>query len=175
MVAADASVGAARAQVHAAWWRQAPTVTASATGLLATVPFPTGNEWAYKVGLEATWTLYDGGFRYGLRRQAAADLAAAEANRTSTALRTSREMRDAERDLRVAREQLALALEQSRLASEAASVAQRGLEAGTVSPLQARDTDIQAFSAEVGVAGARARLRVAEAALRRARGLDQRW
>jgi outer membrane protein TolC len=175
LVAADAAVDAARSQVRAAWWRQLPTLTANATALGATVPFPTGNEWAYKVGLEATWTLYDGGLRYGLRRQAAADLAAARAVRTATELRVAREVRDADRDLRVAREQLRLAQEQARLATEAASVAQRGLSAGTVSPLQARDTDIQAFSAEVGVAGARARVRIAEAASRRARGLDQRW
>lgn len=173
--AADAQVRSAEARVQAAWWRHVPTVSASATALAATTPFPTGNDTAYKLGVQATWTLYDGGFRYGRLRQARAELAGAEATRTSEQLRVAREVRDAERSYRVAKVQLALAQEQSTLASEAAAVAQRGLSAGTVSPLQARDTEANAFTAEVGVAGARARLRIAEAALRRAHGLDQRW
>jgi outer membrane protein TolC len=173
--AAELQVSAARARVQAAWWRHVPVVTASATGLAATVPFATGNETAYRFGLDATWTLYDGGLRYGRLTQAKAELASAEAYRSAEELRVSREIRDAERDWDVAREQFSLSEEQARLGAEAASVAQRGLMAGTVSPLQARDIEAEAFRAEVGVATARARLRIAEATLRRARGLDQRW
>ncbi|MEQ1501469.1 MAG: TolC family protein [Myxococcota bacterium] len=175
ITAADARVGAARAQVQSAWWRQFPTLAATGAATAATEPYPTGNQTAWRVGLEATWTLYDGGFRYGKLHQAQADQAAAQAARTSEQLRVSREQREAERNLAVAQEQLTLAMEQANLAAEASEVAQLGLSAGTVSPLQARDVETDAFRAEVGVVGARARLRIAEASLRRARGLDQRW
>lgn len=173
--AADLSVRSAQARVASARWMQSPTISASATGLLATVPFPTGNEWAYKLGLEATWVLYDGGLRYGRLDQAKADLALAEAQKRSEELRVSRELRDAERDLTVAKEQLVLAEEQAKLAREAASVAKRGLEAGTTSPLQARDVEANAFSADIGVVAARAKMRVAWASYLRARGLEARW
>jgi outer membrane protein TolC len=175
LTASQAQIDSARARVSSAWWRHVPTVSATATGLLASVPFPTGNEWAYRLGVEASWTLYDGGLRYGRLHQARADLAAANAFHTQEELRMSRELRDAQRDLDVAKEQLVLAEEQAKLAREAASVAQRGLEAGTTSPLQARDVESQAFSADVGVVAARARLRIAWATWQRAQGLDQRW
>jgi outer membrane protein TolC len=170
-----AQIDSARSRVSAAWWRHVPTVSATATGLVATVPFPTGNEWAYRVGIEASWMLYDGGLRYGRLHQARADLAAANAFHEQEQLRMSGELRDAQRDLDVAKEQLLLAEEQAKLAQEAASVAQRGLEAGTTSPLQARDVEAQAFSADVGVVAARARLRIAWATWQRAQGLEQRW
>jgi outer membrane protein TolC len=175
LTAAQAQIDSARSRVSAAWWRHVPTVSATATGLIASVPYPTGNEWAYRLGVEATWTLYDGGLRYGRLQQARADLAAANAFHQQEDLRMSRELRDAQRDLDVAKEQLVLAEEQAKLATEAASVARRGLEAGTTSPLQARDVESQAFSADVGVVAARARLRIAWATWQRAQGLDQQW
>lgn len=174
VTAADAQVAAAQAAVRSAWLRHLPTVSGTAAALAATVPYPTGEDTAWRLGLDATWVLYDGGFRYGRLDQARADLAAAEAFRTSERLRVGRELGDAERDVVVAREQVALAEEQSRLAAEAARIAGLGLAAGTTSALQARDVEGRAFQAEVGVAAARAKLRIAEAALRRARGQDQR-
>jgi outer membrane protein TolC len=164
----------ARAAVAGAWWRLSPTVAATGMAATATTPFATGKDTAWKVGFEATWTLYDGGFRYGRLDQARADLRAATAAREAADLGASREEREALRAVGVATERLALAEEQARLGAKAADVAARGLSAGTVSPLQARDIDADAFRAEVGVVGARAQLRIAEASLRAARGLSQR-
>jgi outer membrane protein TolC len=174
VAAARAQVDAAEARVSSAWLRHVPTVAATGLAQAATVPYATGNDTQWRVGLEATWTAYDGGLRYGRLDQARAELAGAEATLRAETLRVSRELRDAERDLAVAREQVALAEEQSALAAEAAVVAARGLSAGTTSALLARDVDQQAFTAEVGVVGARARLRIAEAQWRRAGGLGQR-
>jgi outer membrane protein TolC len=173
--AAAAQVDAARAKVSSAWLRHLPTLSATGLAQAATVPYPTGNDTQWRVGLEATWTAYDGGLRYGRLDQARAELEGAEATLRAETLRVSKELRDAERDLSVAREQVALAEEQAKLAAEAASVAEKGLAAGTTSALLARDVEQQAFAAEVGVAGARARLRIAEAQWRRAGGLGQRW
>lgn len=172
---ADASVAAARSQVRSALWRHAPTVSATAAALAATQPFPTGEDTAWQVGVEATWVLFDGGYRYGKLDQAHADLAAAEAQREGARRKADVELRDATRDLELAREQVALAEEQSRLAAEAARIAGLGLAAGTTSPLQARDVEAQAFQADVGVAAARAQLRIAEATMRRTSGQGQRW
>jgi outer membrane protein TolC len=175
IAAAEAQVDAARARVSSAWLRHLPTVSATGLAQAATVPYPTGNDSQWRVGLEATWTAYDGGLRYGRLDQARAELDGAEAALRAERLRASKELRDAERDLAVAQEQVTLAEEQAALAAEAAAVAERGLAAGTTSALLARDVEQQAFAAEVGVAGARARLRIAEAQWRRAGGLGQRW
>jgi outer membrane protein TolC len=175
LAAAEAQVASAKARVSSAWLRHLPTVSATGLAQAATVPYATGNDTQWRVGLEATWTAYDGGLRYGRLEQARAELALAEANLRSETLRVSKELRDAERDLAVAREQVALSEEQARLAAEAAAVAEKGLAAGTTSALLARDVEQQAFAAEVGVVGARARLRVAEAQWRRAGGSGQRW
>lgn len=175
IAAAQAQVDSARARVAAARWRAFPTVSASATGLVQDEPFPTTKDTAYRLGVTATWTIYDGGFRYGQLDQARADREAAEAKLTAEELRVSRELRSAERDLAVAEQRLALATEQARLATTAADIAQKGLAAGTVTPLQARDAEQTAFQADIGVAAAEAQLTIARAGLRRARGLDQRW
>lgn len=175
LLAAEAQVDAAQARVTAAWLRHLPTVAATGLAQTATVPYATGNQSQWRVGLEASWVAYDGGLRYGRLDQARADLAGAEATLRSEDLRVHQELRNAERDLAVAREQVVLAEEQARLAAEASAVAEKGLAAGTTSALLARDVEQQAFAAEVGVVGARARLRVAEAQWRRAGGLDQRW
>lgn len=175
LAAADAQHRAADARVDAAWLRHLPTISATATGLAQTEPFPTTSNTAYRLGVSASWALYDGGLRYGRLDQAQADRVAATAFRDAEVVRVAREARDAERDLAVATEQLALAEEQATLTARAAEVAMRGLAAGTISPLQSRDAETLAFQASVGVVGARARLTIAQAALRRARGLDQRW
>lgn len=175
LAAAQAQVASARARVAAAQWRAFPTVSGSGSVFAQDEKLPSGKETGYRLGLTATWTLYDGGYRYGQLDQARAEREGAEAKLTAEELRVAREARTAERDLRVAEERLALAHEQAELARAAADIAQRGLSAGTVTPLQARDADQSSFQADIGVAAAEAQLTIARATLRRARGLDQRW
>lgn len=168
--AAALQIDAAAAREAAAWWRHAPVIAATGQASTQTTKYATGYDYAWRVGVEAQWTLYDGGFRYGKLDQARADRAAAEATLAGEQLKVAREQRDAERNAGVATQQLAVAEEQAAAASAAAAIADKGLAAGTVTPLYARQAADDAFRAEVGVAAARARLRAAEAELRRARG-----
>ena len=173
--AAEAELAAANTRVDAAWSRHLPRIDGYATALASTVPYPTSLKTAWKVGLDATFVLYDGGLRYGRLDQARADRAVAQATLEQRERQVSREVRQADGDLAAAREALELAEQQAALAARAADIARRSYEAGTSSALVARDADTEAFRADVGAVAARARLRTAVAAARRARGEVGGW
>lgn len=169
--AAQWQLASAESRVASAWWRHAPTLSAYGVASASTVPYPTGKDTTWRAGVELQWVLYDGGLRYGRLDQAVAERHAAEAALRAEELRASREERDAERDLGVAKERLALAEAQLALASEAEQVARKGLAAGTVSALEARDAEQRAFQADVAHEAAAARVTIAAAGLARARGV----
>jgi outer membrane protein TolC len=70
----------------------------------------------------------------------------------------------------VAAERLRLAESQRRLAADAAGSARRSFEAGVASSLDVLDAEDRLYAAEIALAGARARLGLAWAALDRAAG-----
>jgi len=171
VAAATAQVAAAESQVGSAWARLAPQLSVSGAAFAADVPYPTGKKDGWRATLDLTWSLYDGGFRYGKRREAEARLAGAQATAQAQRLAVSQEVRDALHDVEVARERLRLAREQRRLAEEADATAQRGYQAGVASSLDVIDADDRLYLAEAGLAEARARLAMARVALERASGL----
>ncbi|MCK7492792.1 MAG: TolC family protein [Comamonadaceae bacterium] len=63
------------------------------------VPYPTGEKQGWQATLDLTWPLYDGGLRYGKRREAEARVAAARAAEAAQRLQVSQEARDAARDV----------------------------------------------------------------------------
>ncbi len=175
LAAAEAGLAAARARVDAAAWQFVPVVAAYGQGQVTTQEYITGRSYRWAVGVEATLPLFVGGARGGRLAQARAERTEADAVAQSTRDDVERAERQAAREVELALAQLDLAQEQATLANEAAESAGQGLEVGTTSPLQARDAETEAFLADVAVAGARARLLVAMAALRRSKGQDQRW
>lgn len=170
LAAARAQTEAAGAQVDSAWARLAPQLSGTLSAFASDVPYVTGETSGWRASLDLTWALYDGGFRYGKRRQATAQLAAAQAAAEGARLQVIQEVQDGSRDVAVATERLRLAEQQRKLAADAAASAKRSFEAGVASSLDVVDANDRLYQADVGLADGRARLGIARAALSRATG-----
>jgi len=170
LAASRAQVEAAEHQVRSAWARAAPTVSASAAIFASDTAYPTGEKDGWRATVDLTWSLYDGGLRYGKRGEARARLASARAGEEAQRLAVVQEVEDATRDVEVAAERLRLAEAQRRLTGDAAGTARRGFEAGVASSLDVIDANDRLYLADVGLADARARLAQAVVALDRASG-----
>jgi len=157
-------------QKSAALWRLAPQISASGTAQTQTVPFPTGEQAGWRVSVDLTWTLYDGGYRYGRADQAAAQASEARAAETGTRIQVLQEVQNAARDVEVARQRLALALQERDTASAAAASAKRGFGEGLSSSLDVLAANDILYLAEIQVATSSARLGGSLAALDRAVG-----
>jgi outer membrane protein TolC len=171
LIAAEARADAAEKALLAARLRYSPNLSAWGTAAASTSPYVTGNKTLWKVGVDLSWTLVDGGAREGRMAAAVAQAEAARDALRSTQLKLAQAEADAESSLAVARVRLTLANTQRDLAREAETTALRGVSAGTVTALEGRDAEDRAFSADVGVAAAAAQVVVAQAGLRRAKGV----
>ena len=157
-------------QLTSARLRWLPQLSASGSAFAQDVPYPTGKREGWRVSVDLTWPLYDGGFRYGKRQEAEAQLAGASAGAEAQRLAVFQEVEDAARDRRVSAERLRLAEKQRAVAADAAATARRGFDAGTTGHVDVLSAADELFQAEVAVADARARLGAAGAALDRAAG-----
>ena len=166
----EASITAAQKGIDSAWWRLAPQLSLSFSGFASNVAYPTGDKAGWRASLDLSWTLYDGGFRYGKKAQAEAQLAAARASLESQKVEVSQQVMDATRDVSVAGERLRLAERQKELAQAVFASAKRSFEAGIASSLDVLDANDRLYQADVGLAAARARLGMARASLGRATG-----
>jgi len=165
-----AQVDSAKAQVRSAWARLAPNLSATGAVFSADVPYPTGFKDGWRATVDLVWPIYDGGFRYGKKREAEARLDSALAGQEAQRLTVIQEVSDAARDVGVTRERLRLAESQRGLAAEAAATARRGFEAGVASSLDVIDANDRLFQADVGLADAHAHVAQAAVALDRAVG-----
>ena len=165
-----AMVSSYEKQASAALWRIAPQISASGSGTAQTVAYPTGDKQGWRVSVDLTWTLYDGGFRYGKADQASAQAREARAAETGTRLQILQEVQNAARDVEVARQRLGLAQQEKDTASEAAASARRGFKEGLTSSLDVLSANELLFQSELQVANAAARLGGSVAALDRAVG-----
>jgi len=163
-------LAAADSQLTSARLRWLPTLSASGSASAQDVAYPTGKKQAWRLSVDLSWPLYDGGLRYGKADEARALASGARAGAEAQRLAVVQEVEDAARDLRVFAERLRLAEKQREVAAEAAATARRGFEAGTTGHVDVLATSDELFQAEVGVAEARARLGAAGAALDRAAG-----
>jgi outer membrane protein TolC len=168
--AQTAQARAAEAGIRSAWARLLPQLSASASASHADVPFLTGKKDAWRVGVDLTWPIYDGGYRYGKLRQAEAQATGARAGLDAERLAVEREVLDGQRNLRVADERLRLAHAQAELAADTAASIRRSFEAGIASSLDVIDANDRLYLADSGLADARARLAQARIALRLALG-----
>jgi len=165
-----AQVSSRENQVASAEWRFAPEISASGSAFAQTAPYPTGLKNGWRATVDLTWTLYDGGLRYGLARQARAEVAEARAAGERTRLEVVEEVANAVRDVDVARSRLWLASRERATAAEAAASARRGFREGIASSLDVISANQVLFEAEVQVADSSARLGGALAELDRAVG-----
>jgi outer membrane protein TolC len=170
LAAQAATVRSSEKQVDAAWWRIAPQLSASGSAFAQNVPYPTGETNGWRVTVDLTWPLYDGGYRYGKAHQAEAEVDQARAADLQTRLQVAQEVQNAARDVEVARQRLALAAKQRETAAEASASAGRGFKEGVASSLDVLTANDALFAAEVLVADSSARLGGSIAALDRAVG-----
>ena len=170
LAAAQAGVLSAERELQTAHLAVLPELSAQASLFAQNVALPTGKEDGWRVVVELDWPLYDGGLRYGQARKAEGTLGAARAALAANEVKVREEVLDAARDLGVAVEGLSLAEEEVKLAGEAAKVARRGFAAGISGALDVLDANDRLYRAEIGLAEARARLGIAQAALDRAVG-----
>lgn len=168
----QAQIRAAERQLESAWWRLTPQLSASFSAVASTSAFPTGEKTGWKAGLDLSWTLYDGGLRYGKRAQAEAQIVTAQAALQAQKLEIGQQVRDAARDVDVAEERLRLAQRQKELAQEVYATARRSFDAGLASSLDVLDANDRLYQADVGVADARARIGMAQVSLARAAGAN---
>ena len=168
--AASEQVAAAERQLDSADTRFLPQLAAAGSAFVQDSPAPTGKYDGWRVSLELSWALYDGGLRYGKRSQAQAAIAEARAAAAAQRVSVVQEVEDAVRDATVAVERLRLAVDQRSLAAETAATARRGFAGGVASSLDVLDANDRLYQSEVGLADARARLGGALAALERAVG-----
>jgi outer membrane protein TolC len=170
LAAQRAQRGAAEAGVRSAWARLAPQLSASGSIFRADVPYLTGKKDGWRVTVDLTWQLYDGGFRYGKLRQAEAQVAGAQAGVAAEQLAIRQEVQNALRDVSVAAEQLRLARAQLGLATDSAASIKRSFDVGIASSLDVIDANDRLYASDTGLAGARARLAQARLALQLALG-----
>ncbi len=163
---------AAERGVTSAWMRLAPGLSGSFSWFASDEPYVTGKKDGWRASIDLAWALYDGGYRYGKRREADAFVAAARAQAEATRVDISKEVRDSALEVGVARERLRVATEQAAVAEETAGTARRGFAAGVSTSLDVIDALDRETQAEVGLEQARAGLGRALAALHTARGLD---
>ena len=156
--------------MDAAWWRVAPQLSASGSAFAQSVPYPTGKSEGWRVTVDLTWTLYDGGYRYGKAHQGEAQVDQARAADLQTRLQVAQEVQNAAREVEVARQRLALAVKQRGTAAEAAASARRGFQEGLSSSLDVLSANDMLYGAEIQVAAASSRLGGSLAALDRAVG-----
>jgi outer membrane protein TolC len=168
--AREAEVQAALAQLKSARLRWAPQLSSSAGVFASDEPYPTNERWGWRVTVDASWALYDGGLRTGKRRAAEAAASGARAAAEAQRLAVMQEVRDALRDVTVAAERLRLAEQQRDFAAAAAASAQRTFEAGVAGSLDVLDANDRLYQAEVAFADARGRLGIARVGLGRALG-----
>jgi outer membrane protein TolC len=161
LVAAEAKTHAARRQQSAAWLQHAPTLDAVGSIVTSDVPFPTGLTTGWKVGVQATWVLFDGGARYGMAGVAHAKRQQAEAGVETVRLDLIRREADADQGVTVAEERLRLAERALATATRAEATAGRLFENGLADALQTLDAQQRRIDADVARAGAEARLAVA--------------
>jgi outer membrane protein TolC len=172
-VAANAArLHASEAQALSARLRLLPQLSSSAAVFASDMPYPTGKKQGWRLTVDLTWPLFDGGYRGSRRAQAEAESEGARAAAETQRLAIAQEVADASRDLTVARERLRLAEQQAAFSAEAAATAKRTFAAGVTGSLEVLDANDRLYQADVALADARGRLGIAQVALSKAVGWD---
>jgi len=168
----QARIRATSARALSARLRWLPQLSGSAAAFASDMPYPTGKKEGWRLTLDASWAVFDGGYRSSKRAEAEAETAVARAAAQATRVSIAQEVADAMRDVGVASERLRLAERQLGFAAEAAASAKRTFEGGVSGSLDVLDANDRLYQAEVARADARGRLGMAHAALSKSLGRD---
>jgi outer membrane protein TolC len=170
-VRADAArLASAERQLSSARLGHLPEVFGVASAFAQDEPLPTGKKSGWRLTVNLSWALYDGGYRCGKAQEAKGGLTEARARADAMGVEVLRQVRDAVREIEVAVELVRLAEEEAKYAAEAADSARRGFQAGISSSLDVLETNDRLYRSELSLADARARVGIAVAALEHAVG-----
>lgn len=170
LAAERATIAAADASARASAWRWAPTL--SAFGFLHGQNYLgfSGDKYAWGLGLQLDWLVFDGGARDAQRHVAEAERRAAEARLELLADRVSDEVANASGSLETKRKGVAAAERAVALARETLRLVRAQYEAGTVKQLDVLQAQDALVGAEVALAQAHFEVALADLQLRRAAG-----
>ena len=170
LAAARETIAAADASVRASLWRWSPTL--SAFGNLRGQNYTgfSGDKYAWGVGLQLDWLVYDGGVRDAQRHIAEAQAREAEARLELLADTVSDEVANARGSVDTKRKAVGAAQRAVELARETLRLIRAQYEAGTAKQLDVLQAQDVLVGAEVALAQSHFDVALADLQLRRAAG-----
>jgi OMF family outer membrane factor len=170
IVALERTLDASRAQASSAAWRWAPMLSAFGNVRAFNYAGFSGDKYAWAVGLQLDWQLYDAGARDVARK-----LANAQARENDLRLLQQRDtiaddVRNAEQQLATKRRALETAESAVKLSQETLALVRAQHDAGTATQLDLLQAQDALVAAEVGLAQARFDLQLSDLNLQRIAG-----
>jgi outer membrane protein TolC len=151
-------------------WRWSPQLSGFAKANIGNYVGFTGDRYAWAVGLQLDWTIFDGGTRDAQRHQAAAQAAQAEAQSQVLADSIRDDLQNGRAYLETKRAALVASLRAVTLAQETLELVRSQYEAGTVTQVDLLQAQDNLVSAQEALAQARFDVSVADVNLRHAGG-----
>ncbi|HEX3480355.1 MAG TPA: TolC family protein [Kofleriaceae bacterium] len=170
IAAERATIAAASASAKADAWRWSPVLSAFGFARDGNYTGFSGDKYAWGVGLQLDWLLYDGGVRDAQRHIAQAQRREAEARLDLLTDTVSDEVADARGTLETSRKAVGAAQRAVELASETLRLIRAQYEAGTARQLDVLQAQDVLVGAEVALAQAHFDVALADLQLRRAAG-----
>jgi outer membrane protein TolC len=158
------------AQRRAYGWKWAPTLSAFAKANVGNYIGFTGDNYAWSVGAQLDWTLFDGGTRDAQRHLAAAQAIQAEAQASALSDSIRDDLANNSSLLVTRREAVTAAQRGADLASETLDLVRSQYEAGTITQVDLLAAQDNLVIAQESLASARFDVAVADLALRRTAG-----
>ena len=134
-MALERTIDSNRLTVTSNWWRWAPTVSAFGNVRAFNYAGFSGDKYSWAVGLQADWTLYDGGIRDAQRRLAQAQRDENEAKLDLLKDQVRDDVYNAERALRTRQRALETAKRSLKLSKDTLDLVQVQHDAGTATQL----------------------------------------
>lgn len=160
----------ADAQARAYGWRWAPQLSAFGKANIGNYIGFTGDKYAWSVGLQLDWTLYDGGTRDAQRHQAAAQAAEADARAAVLADTIRDDLINGRSFLDTKHQAVQADLRAVTLAQETLDLVRSQYEAGTVTQVDLLQAQDNLVAAQDALAQSHFDVAVADLTLRRAAG-----
>jgi outer membrane protein TolC len=167
----EKSIRADIANISSARWRWAPALSAFGNARVFNYAGFSGDPYAWAVGLQLDWTIYDGGLRSAQAHQAMAQRRANELRYEQLRDTVVDEVRNARQAVDTRRKALETARRSVDLSRETLSLVRVQHDVGTATQLDLLQAQDSLVAAEVAVAQARFDLGLADIALRRSAGL----
>ena len=164
------SLDADHAAARAAAWRWAPTLSGFGNARGFNYRGFSGDKYAWAVGVQLDWTLFDGGLRDADRHRNEAAARESEARLDLLFDSVSDEVANARGTLETQRKAVLAAERTAALGRDTLALVRAQYEAGTALQLDVLAAQDSLVSAEVGLAQARFDVALADLALRRATG-----